>query len=103
MGKQWKAGVIEDSQAAVAAVRELLKQIAEANSVVPRRSFPPNRIRMAAKKFKAKTSTGSDHWTFTEIILMPDAVLTSLGELLSDIQYAGIPPLQMMTKGRRRQ
>ena len=28
---------------------------------------------------------------------MPDHVLLSLGELLSDIQYSGTPPLQMMT------
>ena len=37
------------------------------------------------------------HWTFIEAILMPDVVLLSLGDLLSDIQYAGTPPLQMMT------
>ena len=27
---------------------------------------------------------------------MPDPVLTSLGQLLSDIQHSGTPPLQMM-------
>ena len=41
-------------------------------------------------------STGTDHWTFTDIILMPDAVLTSLGKVLSDIQHSATPPLQMM-------
>ena len=32
-----------------------------------------------------------------EIPLMPDPVLQTLGELLSDIQYQAIPPLQAFT------
>ena len=95
-GKQWKAGDPHEFQAAAAAVRKLLAQIAEAGKDAAKQVFTPEMIRSAAKRFKKKTSTGTDHWTFTEIILMPDAVLETLGHLLSDIQHSGTPPLQMM-------
>ena len=52
---------------------------------------------MAAKRFKRKTSTGADAWTFTEIALMPDEVLDSLGKILSEIRHLAVPPLQAMT------
>lgn len=96
-GKQWKAGIVEDFEAAVAAVRNLLRQIANTNNGTTKKTFTPEQIRRAATKFKKKTSTGADHWTFTEILFMPDRVLLSLGELLSNIQHSGTPPLQMIT------
>ena len=96
-GKQWKASVFPDFDAAAAAVRELLKQVANTYNGTARKTYTPEQIRRAVKKFKRKTSTGADHWTFTEILLMPDPVLTSLGELLSNMQHSGTPPLQMLT------
>lgn len=96
-GKQWKAGVVVEFEAAAAAVRHLRKQITNTNNGTTKKIFSPEQIRRAAKKFKRKTSTGVDHWTFTEILLMPDPVLLSLGTLLSNIQHSGRPPLQNMT------
>ena len=94
--KKWKAGDPEDFHAAAAAVRKRFAQIAEVGTTAAKKIYPPEVIRSAAKRFKRKTSTGTDHWTFSEILLMPDPVLTSLGQLLSDIQHSGTPPLQMM-------
>ena len=95
-GKQWKAGDPEEFQAAAAAVRKLLKQITDEGSQAEKQQYKPDEIRRAARRFKTKTATGTDHWTFDEIIIMPDAVLISLGHLLTDIQFSGTPPLQMM-------
>ena len=67
-GKKWKAGSQENFQAAAAAVRGLLAKIAEASTKSPKKIFTPEAIRNAAKRFKKKTSTGTDHWTFAEII-----------------------------------
>ena len=66
-GKQWKAGIAVDFEAAAAAVRALLKQVANAYNGTTKKTYTPEQIRRAATKFKRKTSTGADHWTFTEI------------------------------------
>ena len=62
-----------------------------------RKTSTAERIRRAAKSFKEGTSTGVDNWMISEIPLMPDVVLESLGHLLSDIQDQAIPPLQAFT------
>ena len=61
------------------------------------RSSPLAMIRQAARNFKNETSIGAERWTFNEIILMSDAVLATLGELLTDIRGSAVPPLQMLT------
>ena len=91
----WKS---EDASLCEETIRVLSEQILRAaNASAPRKTFTPGRIRAAAKSFKRGTSTGADNWMLVEIPLMPDAVLQTLGDLLSDIQQQAIPPLQAFT------
>ena len=62
-----------------------------------RKTFTAEGIRTAARNFRRNTSIGTDSWTLTELIKMPEVALTELGKLLSDIQFQAIPPLQAMT------
>ena len=41
--------------------------------------------------------TGTDCWALKEFFLMPDPVLETLGDLLSDIQFDSTPPLQVFS------
>ena len=53
-GKQWNAGIKEDFEAAAAAVRNLLRQIANTLNGPAKKTFTPDQIRRAATKFKGK-------------------------------------------------
>ena len=54
--------------------------------------FTAAQVRTVALKFSTKTSTGIDNWSLRDISQMPDVVLTTLGELLSDIRHDAVPP-----------
>ena len=60
-GRQWKAGDPLEFQATAAAVRELLKKIAEAGNGSAKTIYLPGQIREVARRFKKSTSTGTDH------------------------------------------
>ena len=87
---------MEDFKKVAGAVSELLRKIAEESQNQPKKEFTPEQIRKVATRFKRNTSTGTDHWKINDIILMPDPVLKTLGDLLSEIQHTAVPPLQMM-------
>ena len=62
-----------------------------------RKVFTAAQVRAAAMKFSTKASTGIDNWRLRDISHMPDVVLTTLAELLSDIRHDAVPPLQVLT------
>ena len=51
----------------------------------------PQRIILATKGFKQKTSIGGEYWMFTEIANLPDSVLGTLAELLNTCKTVQFP------------
>jgi hypothetical protein len=93
-GEHWQVGRGAKQDDVIKAIREAIEQVGARND--PLIFYTPQQIRIAARAFKTSTAIGCDSWALREIALMPDAVLYSLGELLSGIQNSAIPPLQMM-------
>ena len=94
---QWLAhdrGKIEE---VINTIRSALATVQAGLDSRRRKVFTAAQVRTAALKFSSKTSTGIDNWRLRDIAQMPDVVLTTLAELLSDIRHDAIPPLQVLT------
>ena len=79
----WKKDDQKLCKETIRAIRENMLLIE--NDPMHNKVYTPDAIRRAAKHFKRGASTGGDNWMLAEMTLMPDIVLTSLGELLADI------------------
>ena len=77
------------------AIAGLIKEVKQ--EAVKGKKYTATEVRDAANRFSNKTSTGIDNWSLKEIALMPDPILTSLADILSEMRDSGIPPLQALT------
>ena len=94
--RHWKVGDPQLTSGLQQTIREAYDTWLDTPGAV-RKAFTAEGIKTAARNFRRNTSIGTDSWTLTELIKMPEVALTELGKLLSDIQFQAIPPLQAMT------
>ena len=94
MGGHWKV----DDADLVRQTKEALKELITVarNHSQAKKRFSADEVRQAAKRFPNRTSTGSDNWTIREISLMPDPILATYADNLSDMRHSAVPPLQAL-------
>ena len=90
--EQWLADRPEKAKETAKSTRQALIEL-QSGANQTRKVFTAEQLRNAARSFSRRTSIGTDNWKFTELANLPDIILESLAELLSDIQQDAISPL----------